>query len=67
MIAQEVGIDISTLHYHWGEKKDLYEAVILATSPDTILPGRMIVANSADLGVHKARRTGVSGKSSASD
>lgn len=28
MIAQEVGIDISTLHYHWGEKKDLYEAVI---------------------------------------
>jgi AcrR family transcriptional regulator len=20
MIAQEVGIDISTLHYHWGEK-----------------------------------------------
>lgn len=28
MIAQEVGIDISTLHYHWGDKKDLYEAVI---------------------------------------
>lgn len=28
MIAQEVGIDISTLHYHWGEKKDLYEAVV---------------------------------------
>ena len=31
-------------------------ATILATSPDTILPGRMIVANSADLGVHKADR-----------
>jgi len=28
MIAGEVGIDISTLYYHWGEKKDLYEAVI---------------------------------------
>ncbi len=29
MIAQEVGIDISTMHYHWGDKRDLYEAVIL--------------------------------------
>lgn len=29
MIAQAVGIDISTLYYHWGEKGDLYEAVIL--------------------------------------
>ena len=29
MIAQGVGIDISTLYYHWGEKGDLYEAVIL--------------------------------------
>ncbi len=28
MIAKEVGIDISTLHYHWGGKKDLYEAVV---------------------------------------
>ncbi|BBO78405.1 hypothetical protein DSCW_58220 [Desulfosarcina widdelii] len=28
MIAKEVGIDISTLYYHWGEKADLYEAVI---------------------------------------
>lgn len=28
MIAKEVGIDISTLHYHWGEKQDLYEAVL---------------------------------------
>jgi len=31
-------------------------ATTLAASPDTILPGRMIVANSADLGVHKADR-----------
>jgi AcrR family transcriptional regulator len=28
MIARDAGIDISTLHYHWGEKQDLYEAVI---------------------------------------
>lgn len=29
MIAKYVGIDISTLYYHWGEKTDLYEAVVL--------------------------------------
>jgi TetR/AcrR family transcriptional regulator, regulator of cefoperazone and chloramphenicol sensitivity len=29
MIAKEVGIDISTLYYHWGEKKDLFESVIV--------------------------------------
>lgn len=29
MIAKDVGIDISTLYYHWGEKSDLYEAVML--------------------------------------
>jgi AcrR family transcriptional regulator len=34
MIAQEVGIDISTLYYHWGEKGDLYEAVILDINED---------------------------------
>jgi AcrR family transcriptional regulator len=34
MIAKEVGIDISTLHYHWGDKKDLYEAVILDVNRD---------------------------------
>ena len=34
MIAQEVGIDISTLHYHWGGKKDLYEAVVTDISKD---------------------------------
>lgn len=27
MIAKAVGIDISTLHYHWGDKENLYEAV----------------------------------------
>ena len=34
MIASEVGIDISTLHYHWGEKGDLYEAVVLDIHDD---------------------------------
>jgi TetR/AcrR family transcriptional regulator, regulator of cefoperazone and chloramphenicol sensitivity len=28
MIAKDVGIDISTLYYHWGEKIELYEAVL---------------------------------------
>ena len=28
MIAKEVVVDISTLYYHWGEKQDLYEAVL---------------------------------------
>ncbi len=34
MIAKEAGIDISTLHYHWGEKGELYEAAILDMSND---------------------------------
>lgn len=34
MIAREVGIDISTLHYHWGGKKDLYESVVLDINKD---------------------------------
>jgi AcrR family transcriptional regulator len=29
MIASDVGIDVSTMYYHWGEKGDLYEAVII--------------------------------------
>ncbi len=33
-IAQEVGVDISTLHYHWGEKSDLYSAAILDITED---------------------------------
>ncbi|PKN60663.1 MAG: TetR/AcrR family transcriptional regulator [Deltaproteobacteria bacterium HGW-Deltaproteobacteria-11] len=56
MIAQEVGIDISTLHYHWGEKKDLYEAVILDINTDlrrslidveTIIHGRPLAERMA--------------------
>jgi len=32
--SKEVGIDISTLYYHWGEKLDLYEAVIVDINED---------------------------------
>ena len=34
MIAKDVGIDISTLYYHWGEKQDLYEAVLMDISEE---------------------------------
>jgi AcrR family transcriptional regulator len=34
MIAGDVGIDISTLYYHWGEKQDLYEAVLIDVSEE---------------------------------
>lgn len=34
LIAGEVGMDISTLYYHWGEKEDLYQAVILDITED---------------------------------
>ena len=29
-----MGIDISTLHYHWGDKSDLYEAAVLDITED---------------------------------
>ncbi len=34
IIAKEAGIDISTLYYHWGEKGDLFEAVIFDMTED---------------------------------
>lgn len=34
LIAQEAGIDISTLYYHWGDKNDLYQAVIYDITED---------------------------------
>lgn len=34
MIAGDVGIDVSTLHYHWGEKQDLYEGVLGAVNEE---------------------------------
>jgi AcrR family transcriptional regulator len=36
MIAGDVGIDVSTLHYHWGEKQDLYEGVIGAVNEEIL-------------------------------
>jgi AcrR family transcriptional regulator len=56
MIAQDVGIDISTLHYHWGEKRELYETVILDINNDlqqglidveTIIHGRPLAERMA--------------------
>lgn len=29
MIAEEAGVDIATVHYHWGDKSELYQAVII--------------------------------------
>ncbi|MGO9213531.1 MAG: TetR/AcrR family transcriptional regulator [Syntrophales bacterium] len=34
MIADKAEIDISTLHYHRGDKRDLYEAVLLDMNRD---------------------------------
>ncbi len=36
MIAADVGIDVSTLHYHWGEKQDLYEGVLSAINEEIL-------------------------------
>lgn len=33
-IAREVGIDVSTMYYHWGSKQDLFEAVLQETQND---------------------------------
>ncbi|MEW5721552.1 MAG: TetR/AcrR family transcriptional regulator [Thermodesulfobacteriota bacterium] len=41
-IAREVGIDISTLYYHWGEKEDLYEAVVFDIAEDLQLQLRQV-------------------------
>lgn len=48
MIAGEVGIDISTLHYHWGEKQDLYEGVLMDISEE--IQGRLIEIERATSG-----------------
>ena len=40
MIAKAVGIDISTLHYHWGDKQELYEAVLTDLSDE--IRGKLI-------------------------
>lgn len=32
MIAKEAGINISALHYHWGDKQDLYKAAVICVN-----------------------------------
>jgi AcrR family transcriptional regulator len=54
MIADEVGIDISTLYYHWGEKSDLYEAVVLDINED--LRRKLIEVESVIHGLPLAKR-----------
>jgi len=54
MIAEEVGIDISTLHYHWGEKGDLYQAVVLDINED--LRQQLVEVESVIHGLPLARR-----------
>ena len=54
MIAQEVGIDISTLYYHWGEKGDLYEAVVLDINED--LRKRLVEVEEVIHGLPLAKR-----------
>ncbi|MDY0000800.1 MAG: helix-turn-helix domain-containing protein [Polyangia bacterium] len=34
MIAREAGVDVATLYYHWGEKQELYEAVVTDITED---------------------------------
>lgn len=41
-IAKEIGIDISTLYYHFGEKSDLYEAVVFDMAEDLRLQLRRV-------------------------
>ena len=54
LIAQEAGIDISTLHYHWGDKANLYEAVILDITDD--LKGKLEEVERLIHGLPLARR-----------
>ena len=54
MIAREAGIDISTLHYHWGDKADLYEGVILDITDD--LKRKLIEVEKVIHGLPLARR-----------
>jgi len=57
MIAREVGIDISTLYYHWGEKTDLYESVILDINND--LRNKLIEVEKVIHGRPLARQLGI--------
>jgi AcrR family transcriptional regulator len=54
MIAKQVGIDISTLYYHWGEKADLYEAVTRDINDE--LRGQLIAVEKKIKGLPLVRR-----------
>jgi TetR/AcrR family transcriptional regulator, regulator of cefoperazone and chloramphenicol sensitivity len=54
MIARKVGIDISTLYYHWGDKGDLYEAVM--TDINEALRRKLIEVESMIHGLPLSRR-----------
>ncbi|MCL5808169.1 MAG: TetR/AcrR family transcriptional regulator [Deltaproteobacteria bacterium] len=58
MIAQAVGIDISTLHYHWGGKKDLYESVVVDINKD--LRQKLIEVEKAIHGLPLSERLDIS-------
>jgi len=58
MIAQETGIDISTLYYHWGEKGDLYGSVIMDIYQD--LRQRLVEVEKVIHGQPLARRMHIS-------
>ena len=58
MIAQEVGIDISTLHYHWGGKQDLYESVVVDINKD--LGQKLIETEQVIHGLPLAERLAIS-------
>ncbi|HMK33672.1 MAG TPA: TetR/AcrR family transcriptional regulator [Desulfomonilaceae bacterium] len=58
MIAEDVGIDISTLYYHWGEKGDLYEAVVLDINED--LRQKLNDVENSTHGLPLPRRLGMS-------
>ena len=53
MIAEDVGIDISTLYYHWGEKSDLYEAVVLDINEDLLIKLNEVAAIIHGLPAHQ--------------
>ncbi len=54
MIAGDVGIDVSTLHYHWGEKQELYEGVVGAVNAE--ITERFIAVERRCRGVDVGRR-----------
>ena len=58
MIAEGVGIDISTLYYHWGEKGDLYEAVIRDINED--MRQKLLEVENIIHGLPIAERLGIS-------